>query len=525
MNLKFVFGFLILFLIGLGVGYLVHTPTEVPAKTTHSYIMNLYRIDGFPVCVYYFPANLPPNSTGPSQWTAFDNSPNRNPVFPGNLNVSWVFQQLMPAFSFGNISGWIKLIRTYSPQFREGYVQMMGDAVPVSYSNGIVYVSASDGVLYALNAYTGKPVFIAMMPDTLMSQPLIYGGMVYVGLGGAFFTYGQGLLNAYGGGHRGQFTGLSGLMALNSTTGKPVWFFITKSQVMPTPVILNGVVYFDDGDGYMYALNATSGSEVWRIGSFGTANMASLDYANDSGRIILIAGFSSAYPVNYSSLVGVSTNGTVLWRTPLPFTYDSGPGDAVMSVYGNYLVDGFISGYPVRHGPLFNETLVREVVMTLNVTDGRLIWLRNVSGYVLPTGANNGESPSVVKGMILVNDRKDHMIYALNLSDGRELWNDSLVPAAPGLIGPVYVDGLVLNPDFQYIQVINATTGKVVNLYPVGQDTVIDTPTVVGDTVFVDGGFGYVEAISLYYLVHNTTSIFQIFSSKLVSAETCVGMS
>lgn len=314
-------------------------------------------------------------------------------------------------------------------------------------------------------------------------------------------------------------------MALNSTTGKPVWFFITKSQVMPTPVILNGVVYFDDGDGYMYALNATSGSEVWRIGSFGTANMASLDYANDSGRIILIAGFSSAYPVNYSSLVGVSTNGTVLWRTPLPFTYDSGPGDAVMSVYGNYLVDGFISGYPVRHGPLFNETLVREVVMTLNVTDGRLIWLRNVSGYVLPTGANNGESPSVVKGMILVNDRKDHVIYALNLSDGRELWNDSLVPAAPGLIGPVYVDGLVLNPDFQYIQVINATTGKVVNLYPVGQDTVIDTPTVVGDTVFVDGGFGYVEAIPLYYLVHNTTSIFQIFSSKLVSAETCVGMS
>lgn len=107
-------------------------------------------------------------------------------------------------------------------------------------------------------------------------------------------------------------------MALNSTTGKPVWFFITKSQVMPTPVILNGVVYFDDGDGYMYALNATSGSEVWRIGSFGTANMASLDYANDSWRIILIAGFSSAYPVNYSSLVGVSTNGTVLWRTPLP---------------------------------------------------------------------------------------------------------------------------------------------------------------------------------------------------------------
>jgi len=50
----------------------------------------------------------------------------------------------MPAFSFGNISGWIKLIRTYSPQFREGYVQMMGDAVPVSYSNGIVYVSASE---------------------------------------------------------------------------------------------------------------------------------------------------------------------------------------------------------------------------------------------------------------------------------------------------------------------------------------------------------------------------------------------
>ncbi|MCG3109679.1 Outer membrane protein assembly factor BamB [Metallosphaera sp. J1] len=516
MEYKILVGIVLALLVGVGIGYAFSETTHTSVKVVRpspSYQMNLYQVDGFPVCVYYFPQNLPNLTEG--SWTLFDNSQNRVPYVQGDLNTSWVYQQIMPAFSFNNITGWLKLIKTFTPEFREGYVQMMGDAVPPSYANGIVYVSASDGVLYAINALTGKSVFVAMLPDTLMSQPLIYHGLVYVGLGGAFFTYGQGLLNAFGGGHRGEFTGLSGLMALNASTGKPVWFFQTKSQVMPTPVILNDTIYFDDGDGYIYAVNAETGSLIWRTGPFGTANMASLDYVNASNGTILVAGFSSAYPQNVSSLVGIYTSGKIAWVTKLPFTYDSGPGDAVMAVSGDYVVDGFISGYPLHHGPLFNETLAREIVITLNETNGQIIWIRNVSGYVLPTGANNGESPAVVNGHIYINDRKDGKILALNLSNGAVIWEDPLVRGAPGLIGPTYVDGYILNPDFEYIQVINASTGKVVNLYPTGQDLVIDTPLVVGNTIIVDGGFGYVEAIPLYYVIHNTTSILKIYEDDL----------
>ncbi|QKR00806.1 PQQ-binding-like beta-propeller repeat protein [Metallosphaera tengchongensis] len=528
MQLRNWLGVVIALIVGLGIGTAVgflyftshvnsngvqgRSPSVLLYKVQSS-PSSLYTVDGFPVCVTYFQENSPGLTNG--SWTLFDNSTNRVPSIPGELNVSWVFQQEMPAFQLGNISGWVNLIKDYTPQFREGYVQMMGDAVPPSYANGMVYIAASDGFLYAIDAENGKPVFIDMIPSTLMSQPLIYHDIVYVGLGGAFFTYGQGLLNAYGGGHRGQFTGLSGLMALNASDGRPIWFFVTKSQVMPTPLILNGTIYFDDGDGFIYALNATTGKLEWKLGPFGTANMASLDYVNLTSPII-VAGFSSSYPVNVSSIVGVSTNGKVVWRTYLPFTYDSGPGDAVMAVSGDYVVDGFISGYPIRHGILPNETLAREIVVSLNATNGRIIWVRNVSGYAVPTGANNGESPAIVHGIVMVNDRKDGLIMALNLSNGRLIWNDSLVKLAPGLIGPTYVDGYVLNPDFQYIQVINASTGKVVNLYPTGQDLVIDTPLVVGQTVIVDGGFGYVEAIPLYFVVHNTTSYYQILHENFV---------
>ncbi|BDC17259.1 PQQ-binding-like beta-propeller repeat protein [Acidianus sp. HS-5] len=507
-------GIIIALLVGIGIGYAIWG-TYRPAISSMGIKMVLYRIDGFPVCVY-FQTNSHVVQNG--SWTLFDNSQNRIPTVSGDLNVSWVYQQLMPAFSFNNISGWLKLIKTYSPKFREGYVQMAGDAVPPSYADGIVYVASSDDMLYAINVTNGNTIFIAQMPDTLMSQPLIYHGMVYVGLGGAFFTYSQGLLNAYGGGHRGEFTGLSGLMALNATNGKPIWFFQTKSQVMPTPVIIGNVIYFDDGNGYVYAVNADTGKLIWKLGSFGTANMASLDYVNTSNGTIIVAGFSSAYPINISQIVGIYTYGKIAWITKLPFTYDSGPGDAVIAVSGDHVVDGFISGYPIHKGPLFNETLVREVVLALNGTNGHIIWIRNVSGYTLPTGANNGESPAIVGHYVFINNRKDGLIMALNLSNGNTIWEDHLARGAPGLIGPTYVDGYILNPDFEYIQVINATTGKLINLYPTGQDLVIDTPLVVGNTVIVDGAFNYVEAIPLYYVIHNTTSILEIYRSHFVSA-------
>jgi outer membrane protein assembly factor BamB len=47
--------------------------------------------------------------------------------------------------------------------------------------------------------------------------------------------------------------------ALNATTGLIEWKFLTGGAVSSSPNVANGVVYVGSGDGYLYALDATSG--------------------------------------------------------------------------------------------------------------------------------------------------------------------------------------------------------------------------------------------------------------------------
>jgi PKD repeat protein len=54
------------------------------------------------------------------------------------------------------------------------------------------------------------------------------------------------------------------LYALNSTSGAEIWNFKTGyGQVRSTPCITGGVLYFGSQDGNVYALNATTGLIIW----------------------------------------------------------------------------------------------------------------------------------------------------------------------------------------------------------------------------------------------------------------------
>ncbi|MEM1621861.1 MAG: hypothetical protein QXJ30_08170 [Metallosphaera sp.] len=94
MEYKFFLGVVLALLVGIGIGYLVSgshqnvvtTHQNVVITTQPEFVMNLFNMDGFPVCVYYFPQNSPNMSQGGS-WTVFDNSQNRVPYISGNLNV------------------------------------------------------------------------------------------------------------------------------------------------------------------------------------------------------------------------------------------------------------------------------------------------------------------------------------------------------------------------------------------------------------------------------------------------------
>ena len=142
-------------------------------------------------------------------------------------------------------------------------------------SNGMVFVGSYDGVVYALNAATGNKIWnytvdkYTTINNTynsttgqygtenftagcrIWSTPAISNGVVYVGSGYNVFNY---------------ETGVGYVYALDASTGTKIWNYTVNGCVDSSPAVVDGVVYVGSWDTYVYALNATTGSYMWRSG-------------------------------------------------------------------------------------------------------------------------------------------------------------------------------------------------------------------------------------------------------------------
>ena len=132
----------------------------------------------------------------------------------------------------------------------------------------VVYVGAGDGNVYALDAATGTKKWAYRIGGPLgpaISSPAVAGGVVYVGARDG---------NVY---------------ALDAATGTKKWIFplkagtsegcrippppplskgtphpqCPKDSMSTDPVLAGGLVYFGSFDGFLYALDASSGTEKW----------------------------------------------------------------------------------------------------------------------------------------------------------------------------------------------------------------------------------------------------------------------
>ena len=122
--------------------------------------------------------------------------------------------------------------------------------------------------------------------------------------------------------------------ALNATTGQVIWQYFSGSQIESSPAVANGVVYigvlWDGGHGYVDALNATTGSLIWR-------------YATNSGiesspavvnGIVYIGSYNGyVYALN-------ATNGAYIWSLLTGGTVFSSPAVVNNVVYVGSVVAG-----------------------------------------------------------------------------------------------------------------------------------------------------------------------------------------
>lgn len=178
------------------------------------------------------------------------------------------------------------------------------------------------------------------------------------------------------------------------------WKFTTKGDVSARPAVVNGVVYFPDWGGYLWAVNASTGKTIWskQVSSYVT-NPA-------TGKPFPGPVFARATPAvrNGMLFIGLhgadgyflginASNGKLVWKTRLDTVdpYAAITGGA--SVNGSTVYVGTTSDQEGLEGG--GPKTARGSVVALNVSNGKILW----KTYMVPSGYTGaavwGSSPVV----------------------------------------------------------------------------------------------------------------------------------
>ena len=315
---------------------------------------------------------------------------------------------------------------------------------PPAVAYGRAYIASNPGVLYAVQAATGRVGWRYRSGRCAAASPAVAAETVYM----AFLNVrrrGSDACNA-----APSTPGIDGeVVALDARTGKLRWRrLIGPSET--SPLVADGKVYVGDWRGDVYALDTKTGRVRWRYRTGGQVKGA----AALAGRRLYVG----SYDHNLYALA--AGTGRLIWRSSSQQrlggrgTFYSTPAAA----YGRVYI-GSTDGK----------------VYSFGATSGRLRWSQSTGGYVYG-------SPAVWNKLVLVGSYSK-TFYALDAATGDVVWRFAAN-------GPISGSATVLG-DVVYFSTLagrtyglNARTGRRVWSFPDGKYS----PVVAGpDRVYLVG--------------------------------------
>jgi outer membrane protein assembly factor BamB len=145
--------------------------------------------------------------------------------------------------------------------------------------NGIAYIGTSSMVknipdyIYAINASNGNLIWKYKTNNQMMNQPLVANGVVYTGSGNNMYKMVNGSMV------RG--SGTNDIYAINAKTGKLIWMKTTNGENMPSFAYKRGILYVANGGKHFYAIDAKNGKTYWRDTLKGVVSMSSIDLSGN----------------------------------------------------------------------------------------------------------------------------------------------------------------------------------------------------------------------------------------------------
>lgn len=258
-------------------------------------------------------------------------------------------------------------------------------------------------------------------------------------------------------GHTGEGAGPAPTTAPTS-----LWSVATGGPVWSSAAVVGDALYIVGGDGNLRRLDAATGAERWR-----TSGATYVGSPSVSGGRVFVLDTDGAL----GSVVAIdAADGSVIWRQDTRSSQQVWPlpiGDLV------------VAGGPDRTFRAFDAAT------------GEQRWSSAVAGGDI-TRSPSSAGDSVFFGT------EDGVFHAIDARDGHEIWTAPTRALYFGSSavrdGAVYVGAQLSDATFD-LMALDATTGQVVWRFSPKVRTQLATPSVDGDTVFVQAVDGHVYAV------------------------------
>lgn len=307
---------------------------------------------------------------------------------------------------------------------------------PPVVAGGRLFETSIDGILYALDAKTGRVLWTYRSGRCGWASPAIDGGILvetFIGNSECHSRYADGQVAAF-----------------DARTGHRLWLR-TVGPTESSPLVGDGTVYVGDWDGRIWALAERSGRTRW-VRQLDGAVKGSL--ASSGGRL-----FIGTYGGEVAALAARS--GAVDWVSGGHGRFYSSPAVA----YGRVYIGSTDGG-----------------VYAFGAGTGDLLWSH-------PTGSYVYASPVVWRRLVLVGSY-DHGFYALDAGTGETRW--SFAADGPISGSASVVDGVAYFATFAHTTYgLAAGSGRQVVRWPDGEYS----PAVAGPGLFYWVGLGRIYAL------------------------------
>ncbi|HKS13705.1 MAG TPA: outer membrane protein assembly factor BamB [Pseudomonas sp.] len=261
------------------------------------------------------------------------------------------------------------------------------------------------------------------------------------------------------------------VIALDASTGEERWRSKVTSEVLAPPATNGDVVVVQTQDDRVIGLDAATGDRRWIYES--------------TPAVLTLRGTGAPIVTNRLAVAGLSTgkvvaldtqNGVPVWETRVAIPQGRSELERVVDIDGGLLLSGgvlYVSSYQGR-------------VAGLDLESGRVLWQRDASSYTGVAQGFGNVYVSLASGTVeSVDERSSSALWS----------NDQL--ARRQLSAPEVFSSYVAVGDYEgYLHLLSQVDGRFVGRERIDSDGLRARPLVVGDTIYVFGNSGKLEALT-----------------------------